>query len=249
MADTSLPSAYGDAFADVYDAWYSDLADDDFVTALAAKLPNKPARILELGVGTGRLLRKLVDIRAPHCDALVGVDASEKMLDLARVAGVDSFAQLECQDFSQELPSGPFDAIFVGYNTLFNLPSKEAIQSCLSLVANRLATTGFFLCDLVIPRGDDYEEFSEERRAPNGDRVTSSSRHDPRAQHIAGEFVHTTLNGQVITRPWSVHYVTPPQLDELAVIAGLALHQRTADGNGTPFTDDSSRHISTYILG
>ena len=48
------PSAYGDAFADVYDDWYADVSDVggtvDTVHRLAAGGP-----VLELGIGTGRL--------------------------------------------------------------------------------------------------------------------------------------------------------------------------------------------------
>ena len=248
MPDQPLPSAYGDAFADIYDEWYATLTDDDFISALVARLPEQPMRILELGVGTGRLVRKLVTARTPIRDHIVGTDASEKMLAIARHAGIEELAQLECGDFSAELPPGPFDAIFVGYNTLFNLPDEQSLQSCLSLVARSLTPEGFFMCDLVIPRGDELEEFSEQRVMANGDRVTSTSRHDPTMRHISGAFIHSTADGHSVTRPWSVHYVSPEQLDTCATQVGLHLEERKADGHGSPFTSDSSRHISTYIL-
>ena len=248
MPDKQQPSAYGDAFADVYDEWYSTLTDDDFVAALARRLPDTSSRILELGVGTGRLIRKLMKQRAPIQDSFVGTDASERMLEIARLTDVGNIAELQLSDFSNTMPAGPFDAVFVGYNTLFNLPDEEAIARCLSLVAQSLATNGFFMCDLVIPRGDDIEEFSEERTMANGDLVTSVSRHDPSRRHISGAFIHSSPLGETITRPWNVHYVTPHQLDQLAEQAGLRLIERTADGNGALFTNDSPRHISTYIL-
>lgn len=248
MPDQPLPSAYGDAFADIYDEWYATLTDDDFISAVAARLPEQPMRILELGVGTGRLVRKLVTARIPIRDHIVGTDASEKMLAIARHAGIEELAQLECGDFSAELPPGPFDAIFVGYNTLFNLPDELSLRSCLSLVARSLTPEGFFMCDLVIPRGDELEEFSEQRVMANGDRVTSTSRHDPAVRHISGAFIHSTPDGHSVKRPWSVHYVSPEQLDTCATQVGLHLEERKADGHGSPFTSDSSRHISTYIL-
>ncbi|MEY4009697.1 MAG: hypothetical protein RLZZ93_389, partial [Actinomycetota bacterium] len=34
------PETYGDSFADVYDEWYGDLADHDFVDALVRNLPD-----------------------------------------------------------------------------------------------------------------------------------------------------------------------------------------------------------------
>lgn len=249
VPDSSQPSAYGDAFADIYDEWYSTLTDDDFVSAVARRLPDEPARVLELGVGTGRLIRKLVAQREPIVDSFVGTDASEKMLRIARDSGLADIASLECSDFSRHVPPGPFDAVFVGYNTLFNLADEHAIASCLTLVAQSLAPHGFFMCDLVIPQGDETEEFSEVRTMANGDVVTSTSRHEPHTRQISGSFIQTSHTGDIITRPWNVHYVLPHQLDDLASRAGLRLIERTADGNGAVFTADSSRHISTYVLG
>ena len=52
--DGYRPATYGDAFADVYDDWYADLHDPEAVADLLTA--SDPAgRILELGVGTGRL--------------------------------------------------------------------------------------------------------------------------------------------------------------------------------------------------
>lgn len=249
VSEPSLPSAYGDAFADIYDEWYATLTDDDFVSAVARRLPDEPARVLELGVGTGRLIRKLIAQREPIVDSFVGTDASEMMLRIARDSGLATIASLECSDFSRHVPPGPFDAIFVGYNTLFNLADENAIASCLALVAHALAPNGFFMCDLVIPHGDEIEEFSEERTMANGDIVTSNSRHEPHSRRISGSFVQYTHSGDIVTRPWNVHYVLPHQLDDLASRAGLRLIERTADGDGAVFTADSSRHISTYVLG
>jgi 16S rRNA A1518/A1519 N6-dimethyltransferase RsmA/KsgA/DIM1 with predicted DNA glycosylase/AP lyase activity len=47
-------SDYGDVFADVYDAWYHDLDDVDAVVSFVSSFA-KSNRVLELGVGTGRL--------------------------------------------------------------------------------------------------------------------------------------------------------------------------------------------------
>ena len=44
---------YGAAFADVYDEWYGQTDDLALVTALLGE--HSPRRVLELGVGTGRV--------------------------------------------------------------------------------------------------------------------------------------------------------------------------------------------------
>jgi hypothetical protein len=137
--------------------------------------------------------------------------------------------------------------IFVGYNTLFNLPTADAVERCVALVTERLATGGVFMIDAVIPRGSEIEEHSETRTMPNGDVVQSVSLHDPHARTITGYFSHI-VNGQKKTlRRWSVHYVHPAELDRLAGRCGLDLENRWADGTGAPFDADSSRHVSTYV--
>lgn len=247
MSAAHQPESYGDTFADVYDKWYSTLTDDDFVEAFARRLPTRPVRILELGVGTGRLAIKIRQRRGDIQDEFVGIDASIKMLAQAHHNRIDAFVHLECMDFSTTLPPGPFDAVFIGYNTLFNLPSSAAIGSCLTLISSVLAGDGFFMCDLVVPSGEDHGEHSVQRIMANGDIVTSVSQHDSTAQTISGSFTHTTGN-ETTTRPWQVRYVLPHQLDDLADSAGLRLETRFEDGEGHVFTSDSPRHISTYIL-
>ena len=53
--DGYTSATYGDAFADVYDDWYGDLADRDATITTVAALTPAGGRVLELGVGTGRL--------------------------------------------------------------------------------------------------------------------------------------------------------------------------------------------------
>ncbi len=241
------PALYGDAFADVYDAWYHDLNDGDFVAAVSRRLPGRPCSVLELGVGTGRLVLALAARRAPVVDTVTGVDSSSRMLEAATERGVDAVASLVAADFSRDMPDGPFDAVFVGYNTLFNLVDTDAISRCFGLVAERLAEGGFFMVDAVIPSGTGSTDHTEVRTMANGDVVRSTSSHDPVTQSIAGYFSHLTDGHETAHRPWFVHYLTPAQLDSLAQAAGLECESRWADGHGTPFTASCSRHVTTYV--
>ena len=239
-------STYGESFADVYDDWYANLDDQDFIASVAASLPARDARILELGVGTGRLIRALRELRTNYNDTIIGVDTSEAMLSIARKADLGSVTELLNMDFSTSLPDGPFDVVFVGYNTLFNLPSKEAIAECMRLVAARLSPDAHFHVDVVNPMPADQSDHMRIRTMTTGEIVLSISRHDEVEQRITGQFVQFTNGQQTRLRPYSVRYVNPQQLDEIASSAGLTLVTRHADGNGTPTTLDSHRHMSRY---
>lgn len=41
-------------------------------------------------------------------------------------------------------------------------------------------------------------------------------------------------------------YVWPSELDLMARLAGLVRHERVADWSGTPFTDESTSHVSVW---
>lgn len=239
-------ATYGDSFADVYDDWYTSLDDHDFISSVAASLPARNARVLELGVGTGRLVQSLRTLRSEYTDTIIGVDTSESMLAIARAADLGTSTELLNMDFSQTLPDGPFDAVYVGYNTLFNLPNTTAIAQCMHLVTARLSADAFFHIDVVNPTPSDHSDHIRIRTMTTGEVVLSISRHEEAEQRIIGQFVQFTNGKPVTLRPYSVRYVNPAQLDELAHSAGLRLVSRHADGNGTPVTTDSSRHVSKY---
>lgn len=240
------PSTYGDGFAEVYDDWYSGLDDGDFIQYIVSLLPERPVSILELGVGTGRLLAQLRS-RRPHNDTLFGIDSSVAMLDRLRTRNDLQDVHVTVGDFSQQLPDGPFDLIFVGYNTLFNLPDEDALHSCLSLVRDKLSFNGFFALDVVIPEPASTADIVSVKSLSRDSVTLSVSRHDHQSQRITGQFVDISSESGVVLRPWSVRYWTPEQLDARAAAAGLSLQSRFADGNRTTYDSDNARHISTYI--
>ena len=86
---------YGRSFADVYDDWYREVSDVDATVARVAALAARRGggRVLELGVGTGRLALPL----AARGLAVTGVDASPEMLE--RLRAKDGVSQQARQRF------------------------------------------------------------------------------------------------------------------------------------------------------
>lgn len=241
-------ASYGESFADVYDEWYENLNDLDFVEYVAHSLPAHPVRVLELGVGTGRLIAHLLRLRHHYEDTIVGVDASPLMLQHASRRSFPSRVHLEESDFSHSLPEGPFDCVFIGYNTIFNLPNTTAVGKCLRLITSVMSPAGRLYIDAVAPNGQGHGDHIGCKVLANGEKVLSLSSHDPTGQRITGQFIQFDTTGHPRFRPWSVHYETPSQLDDIAVQAGLHLIARYGDSVGEPFTHESSRHISTYAF-
>jgi tRNA (cmo5U34)-methyltransferase len=114
--------------------------------AAAAATGGGATRVLELGTGTGESARRLLE-RHPRA-SLVGIDASEPMLALAREAlpGAD----LRVARLQDALPAGPFDLVF-SVLAVHHLdgPGKADL---FRRVAAVLAPGGrFVLGDVVVP--------------------------------------------------------------------------------------------------
>ena len=233
------PESYGEAFADVYDEWYSEISDVDASTRAITELA-QGGRVLELGVGTGRLALPLADAGLD----VVGVDASQAMLD--RLAHNDPTGRIRAvhTDMAADLPPGPFEVVFVAYNTFFNLTTAAQQTACLGLVRERLSRTGHFVLEAFVPRPDGPHRGVEGR--PDGDGVVLNvTIRDPATQIVRGQQVQ--LEGdRVRLRPWQIRYATPIELDGMAKRVGLSRVARWADWKGSSFHDTSDRHVSVY---
>src|SRR3989442_6169195 len=126
-------TTYGERIADVYDTLSEVPTDTAESVAMLAELAGG-GRVLELGIGTGRLA---LPLRQRGIE-VEGIDASPAMVDRPRskLGGreipvtVGSFADLEvdCR----------FSLIFVAFNTFLALPSQEDQLRCFGAVSMHL---------------------------------------------------------------------------------------------------------------
>lgn len=248
-------ASYGDSFADVYDDWYADITDVDATTDTLDMLATRAdptgaggTRILELGVGTGRLALPL----AARGHTVHGIDSSERMLAAmaAKPGGASVVAHLG--DMVDDIATaaeqgGPFDVIFVAYNTLFNLLAVERQQACFVSAARHLAPGGAFVVEAFDPTTPHDRTADVGVRSITADRVVLSvSTSDPATQRAEGQYVEFTEAGGVRLRPWSIRWATTAQLDAMAAAAGLEVVDRWEDFNRRPFAVDSPTHVSVY---
>ena len=248
-------STYGDRFADVYDEWYDDPAETDACVAFLTDLAHRTAaagatggdgaeapRVLELGVGTGRLALPL----AAAGLRVTGLDASEQML--ARLAAKPGSDRVEAVvgDMAGPLPHGPFDVALVARNTLFNVTTEAAQASCLAEVARVLTPQGRLAVEAFVPAEEPAPTSSVEVRRITADRVLLFvDRHDPDAGEAWSSCVDIGADG-ITLRPCHIRYLAPRDLDAAAAAAGLTLDHRVGGWDGSAFDDDSTHHVSLY---
>jgi SAM-dependent methyltransferase len=241
-------ATYGAAFADVYDDWYTGISDADVSADVVVALARRSAgeqrpRVLELGVGTGRLA---IPIAARDVE-VVGVDTSPEMLAGLHARDAERRVRTIVGDMVDDLPAGPFDAALVAYNTLFNLEDAQRQQACFRAVAARLAPRGRFVVEAFVPEDPPrLGTVVAVRSMTTMEVVLSISEHDPEHQRAHGQFVSFVDGERVRLRPWAVRYAAPAELDAMAAAAGLVVEDRLEDFERRPFGDTSLRHVTVY---
>jgi hypothetical protein len=199
---------------------------------------------LELAVGTGRIALPLA-ARGVQVD---GIDISTAMVaKLREKPGGDRIA-VTIGDFADVAVAGSYRLIYVVFNTLFNLLTQDEQVRCFENVAAHLSSDGSFVVEAFVPtfltrlRDDQYVD----AEAIAIDQVwLDVGRHDAVTQRLDESHVSLTSEG-VRLYPIVTRYAWPSELDLMARIAGLRLHDRWAGWNREPFTTTSGRHISVY---
>jgi hypothetical protein len=176
-----------------------------------------------------------------------GIDASEKMVAQLRAKPGGEGIPVTMGDFTDVGVDGTFRLIYLVFTTLFALPSQAEQIRCLQNVAAHLDEGGSFVMDAFVPdvaRFRDHQNLS----APwvRVDEVLiDAARHDPVTQRIDSSHILITGAG-VRLFPVSIRYAWPAELDAMAMVAGMRLQHRWAGYDRSPFTADSTRHVSIY---
>lgn len=243
MSEAYQDATYGERIAAVYDNFYSGWEEEsiDLLRELASG-----GRVLELGVGTGRIALPL----AERGLEVVGIDASQAMIEKLRAKpGGDEIrvVQGSFAEMPAELDRERFDLIFVVFNTFFALLTQEEQVQCFRNVENHLTEEGHLLIEAFVP---DLTRFEDGQAV----RLIHLSQHaarldvaqlDPVGQQISSQHVVLTEDG-IQLYPVKLRYAWPAELDLMAELAGLRLQHRWSSWQKDPFTEESGKHISVY---
>jgi len=145
-----------DPIAGLYDPWSRSVTEDiGFYVeeALAAGGP-----VVELAVGTGR-------IAVPIAEAgvhVIGVDLSERMLDVAREyargRGVEELVDLRYGDLCAPPVPERVSLVICPFRSLLHLPGHDAKLSALRAAHSLLEPDGRFVFDVFAPSREDVAE-------------------------------------------------------------------------------------------
>jgi SAM-dependent methyltransferase len=234
---------YDQRLADVYDQMYPIQADTDRAVAYLTELLPPAGRLLELGVGTGRVAVPLAE-RGFHVH---GIDDSEAMLARLRERDPKGLVTSRLGDFTATGTGERFDAVTLLMNTFFAAVTKEQQVACLRKAREQLVPGGRLVLQAFDPalyhtmsRPDLSVRYLSETAIMLDTLVVDRSQ-----QIIVG--VHTILDGGLPqTRRHMLRYAFPLEIDLLAELAGLRLISRMGDWAGEAYTSASTGHISVY---
>jgi SAM-dependent methyltransferase len=236
---------YGESIADIYDDFHP-IAPGNAVALfveLTQGVEPKNTRVLELGIGTGRVAVPL----AARGLEVHGVDASDAMIAQLRAKPGAERITVTKGDFSEAIVGDSFALAFVAFNTFFALPSQEHQKRCFRTVSKQLAPGGVFVVEVFVPDAKRFEQGQALRTARvEVDRVVlEATRHDRASQTLDAQLILITTTGTRLI-PLQLRYAWPAELDLMAELAGLRLRERWASYTRTPFTSDSAQHVSIY---
>jgi SAM-dependent methyltransferase len=197
---------------------------------------------LELGIGTGRIAVPL----AERGVRVHGIDLSEAMVARLRAKPGGESIGVTIGDFATTYVDGTFTVGYLVYNTINNLTSQDAQVACFQNVAKHLAPGGCFVIEVGVPGL---------RRLPPGQTAVPFTvtpdrlgfdEYDVVRQGMVSHHFWRTDDGGFDSMSVPFRYVWPSELDLMARLAGMSLRDRWSDWTRSPFTAQSTSHVSVW---
>jgi SAM-dependent methyltransferase len=197
---------------------------------------------LEFAVGTGRVALPL----AARGAAVSGIELSTAMAERLRAKDVAQRIKVTIGDMATTRVAGSFQLVYLVFNTIGNLTTQDQQVACFANAAAHLEPGGYFLIEVGVPDlrrlppGEDARVFSHAPGYVGYDRYT-----DLVAQQATSH--HFFADGSTVrefTTPF--RYVWPSELDLMAKLAGMSLRARWANWDCSPFTSESTSHVSVW---
>nr|WP_202461899.1 class I SAM-dependent methyltransferase [Streptomyces sp. SID8374] len=210
----------------------------DFLAELAGD-----GRALEFAIGTGRVGVPLRERGVP----VVGIELSEHMAAVLRRKTDESTLPVTIGDMATTTVPGGFTLVYLVYNTISNLLTQDEQVECFRNAARHLEPGGRFVIELGVPPlrslppGQTAVPFDVSERHLGFDTFDLVDQ-----MLVSNHFTRDEESGQYRRANSRHRYAWPTELDLMARIAGLELDRRVADWDGSPFTQDSAKHISVW---
>lgn len=197
---------------------------------------------LELAVGTGRVALPLAARGVP----VSGIELSAAMAARLRAKDDARRVTVTVGDMATTRVDGSFRLVYLVFNTIGNLTTQDQQVACFANAAAHLEPGGCFLVEVGVPDlrrlppGEDARVFSHAPGYVGYDRYVDLVSQQAMSHHFVAEGAGTR---EVRT---AFRYVWPSELDLMAKLAGMSLLDRWAGWDRSPFTGESTAHVSVW---
>ncbi len=208
----------------------------DFLADLAGD-----GRVLELGIGTGRLALPL----SRRGLSIHGIELSPAMVEQLRADAGAEVIDVTIGDFATTRVPGTFRLAYLVRNTIMNLTTQDAQVECFCNVAAHLEPGGQFAIEVVVPPwqrlqpGETIVPFHLSPDHLGFDEVDVATQH-------SWSHHYWFVDGETKKFSAPFRYVWPSELDLMARLAGMRLRARWSSWDREPFTSDDRSHISVW---
>jgi SAM-dependent methyltransferase len=218
------------AVAKHYDEDTAHLPVEEIVEFLA---PLGGGGALELAIGTGRIALPL----AARGVRVAGIDLSSDMV--AQLQRKSTDIPVEIGDMTTTRIDGTFSLAYIVFNSINNLTTQDAQVACFENAARHLVQGGCLVVEVGVPNTRRLEVFDL------GDSHVGVDEYDLDTQRLVSH--HFSLrDGRWERLSIPFRAASPGELDLMAQLAGMRLRERWSDWARSPFTADSTKHVSVW---
>jgi Methyltransferase domain len=222
---------FAGAAAERYDTWTADMPVEpvlDFLEPLAAD------GALELAIGTGRIAVPL----AGRGVRVAGIDLSPDMV--AQLRRKTEAIPVAIGDYATTRVEGTFSLAYIVFNSISNQTTQEGQVATFANAAAHLEPGGCFVVEVGVSGGPRVEVFDL------SDTHVGIDEWEPSTQHFVSHHFNLVDGAwERVSMPF--RSVSPGEFDLMARLAGLELRERWADWDRSPFTAESTKHVSVWV--
>ena len=237
---------FGEEVAARYDETSSAVFDPDVLGLTVDVLAELAAdgAALEFAVGTGRVALALADRGVP----VSGIELSTAMAERLRSKDEARRVEVTIGDMATTRVDGSFRLVYLVFNTITNLTTQDEQVACFANAAAHLEPGGYFVIEVGVPDlrrlppGEDARVFGHAPGYVGYDRYIDVVAQLAMSHH----FVADRSGFREARLPF--RYVWPSELDLMARLTGLSLRDRWAGWDRSPFTGESTSHVSVWEM-
>jgi SAM-dependent methyltransferase len=196
-------------------------------------LPLATGGALELAIGTGRIAVPLAERRIQ----VAGIDLSPDMV--ARLQRKTNAIPVAIGDMTTTRVEGTFSLVYIVCNSINNVTTQDGQVDVFANAAAHLLPGGCFVVEVGVPNTQRLEVFDLSDTHVGVDEL------DFDTQRLVSHHF-SLVDGEWRRLSIPFRSVSPAELDLMARLTGMTLRERWANWDRSPFTAESTKHVSVW---